>query len=442
VHPRDTERLLRTLIGLRDLGNTVLAVEHDEVMVRAADYVVDMGPGAGVRGGRVVASGAPAAIAAADTATGRWLRGELAMPIRAERRQPAGHARLRGVAVHNLQHVDVDVPLGVFTAVTGVSGSGKSSLVMDALVPALRDGGAKLAWMAGPPRPHALVVVDQGAIGSSPASNPATYVGAFTAIRELFAQTPLAKQKGFGPGRFSFHVSDGRCANCEGKGQLQVEMHFLADVWVTCEICRGRRYNSETLAVQYRGKDIAQVLAMDVDEALAFFGNHRQISRPLQLLADVGLGYLRLGQPANTFSGGEAQRIKLVAELARRPREHTFYVLDEPTTGLHADDVRKLLAVLERLVERGDSVVVIEHQLDVIAAADHIIELGPEAGAAGGRIVAAGPPEQIAATAASHTGRFLAERLAMRAGVAVRAEARAGKPARPKTRRSKGEGEA
>jgi excinuclease ABC subunit A len=442
LHPRDTERLLRTLIGLRDLGNTVLAVEHDEVMVRAADYVVDMGPGAGVRGGRVVASGAPAAIAAADTATGRWLRGELAMPIRAERRQPAGHARLRGVAVHNLQHVDVDVPLGVFTAVTGVSGSGKSSLVMDALVPALRDGGAKLAWMAGPPRPHALVVVDQGAIGSSPASNPATYVGAFTAIRELFAQSPLAKQKGFGPGRFSFHVSDGRCANCEGKGQLQVEMHFLADVWVTCEICRGRRYNSETLAVQYRGKDIAQVLAMDVDEALAFFGNHRQISRPLQLLADVGLGYLRLGQPANTFSGGEAQRIKLVAELARRPREHTFYVLDEPTTGLHADDVRKLLAVLERLVERGDSVVVIEHQLDVIAAADHIIELGPEAGAAGGRIVAAGPPEQIAATAASHTGRFLAERLAMRAGVAVRAEARAGKPARPKTRRSKGEGEA
>jgi excinuclease ABC subunit A len=272
-----------------------------------------------------------------------------------------------------------------------------------------------VVWYGPAPRDHALVLVDQGPIGSSPASNPATYSGAFTAIRELFAQTPLAKQKGFTPGRFSFHVADGRCAACEGKGQLQVEMHFLADVWVTCELCRGRRYNSETLSVEYRGKNIAQVLAMDIDEALLFFGNHKHIVRPLQLLADVGLGYLTLGQPANTFSGGEAQRIKLCAELARRPREHTIYVLDEPTTGLHIDDVQKLLAVLQRLLERGDSVVVIEHHLDVIAAADHVLELGPEAGLHGGRLVAVGPPEVIAATPGSHTGRFLAPRFGLAA---------------------------
>jgi excinuclease ABC subunit A len=412
LHPRDTERLLRTLLDLRDLGNTVLAVEHDEVMVRAADHVLDIGPGAGARGGRVVASGPPAAIAASDGVTGRWLRGELAPANGASRREPRGRVRLRDVRVHNLQGVDVDVPLGVLTAVTGVSGSGKSSLVMDAFVPRLRDGTAAIAWHDGEARQHALVVVDQSAIGSSPASNPATYTGAFTAIRELFAQTPLAKQKGFTAGRFSFHVADGRCAQCEGKGQIQVEMHFLADVWVTCEVCRGARYNAETLSVDYRGKNIAQVLAMDVDAALQFFGNHKHIVRPLQLLADVGLGYLTLGQPANTFSGGEAQRIKLVAELARRPREHTIYVLDEPTTGLHAADVQMLLAVLARLIERGDSVVVIEHQLDVIAAADHVLELGPEAGDQGGRLVAAGTPEAIAATPGSHTGHFLATRLA------------------------------
>ena len=415
LHPRDTERLLRTLLELRDLGNTVLAVEHDEVMVRAADHVLDMGPGAGKRGGQVVASGTPAVVAASDCLTGRWLRGELQLPIPSQRRTAKGHVALRGVVVHNLQGIDVDVPLGVFTAVTGVSGSGKSSLVMDALVPALQTGVAEVVWYGQAPRDHALVLVDQGPIGSSPASNPATYSGAFTAIRELFAQTPLAKQKGFTPGRFSFHVADGRCAACEGKGQLQVEMHFLADVWVTCELCRGRRYNQETLSVEYRGKNIAQVLAMDIDEALAFFGNHKHIVRPLQLLADVGLGYLTLGQPANTFSGGEAQRIKLCAELARRPREHTIYVLDEPTTGLHIDDVQKLLVVLQRLLERGDSVVVIEHHLDVIAAADHVLELGPEAGLHGGRLVAVGPPEVIAATAGSHTGRFLAPRFGLAA---------------------------
>jgi len=293
--------------------------------------------------------------------------------------------------------------------VTGVSGSGKSSLVIDAFVPMLQAGEVDVAWRGDEQR-YQLVVVDQSPIGASPSSNPATYTKAFGPIRELFAATPLARQKGFGPGRFSFHVAAGRCAACEGKGQILVEMHFLADVWVTCEICRGRRYNQETLNVTYRGKSIADVLAMDVDEALQFFGNHRKIVRPLQLLHDVGLGYLTLGQPANTFSGGEAQRIKLCSELHARPKGHTIYVLDEPTTGLHADDVQKLLLVLDRLIERGDSVVVIEHHLDVIAAADHVIELGPEAGDAGGELVVAGTPEQIAACATSHTGRFLRER--------------------------------
>ena len=410
LHPRDTERLLSTLLELRDLGNTVLAVEHDEVMVRAADYVLDIGPGAGNRGGRIVAAGSPEVIAQSDGTTGKWLRGELALPQPEARRSPRGHVALRGVTLHNLRDLDVDVPLGVFTAVTGVSGSGKSSLVMDAMVPALQLPNPPVHWLDGEVRPHSLVVVDQSAIGSSPSSNPATYTGAFTAIRELFAATQLSKQKGFTPGRFSFHVADGRCAACEGKGQIQVEMHFLADVWVTCEICRGRRYNAETLSVEYRGKNIAQVLSMPVDEALQFFGNHKHIVRPLQLLADVGLGYLTLGQPANTFSGGEAQRIKLCAELARRPREHTIYVLDEPTTGLHVDDVQKLLVVLNRLLERGDSVVVIEHHLDVIAAADHVLELGPEDGYQGGQLVVAGTPEQVAATEGSHTGRFLAAR--------------------------------
>ena len=414
LHPRDTERLLHTLLELRDLGNTVLAVEHDEVMVRRADHVLDMGPGAGVRGGHVVASGTPDVVAASDTLTGRWLNNTLGIQVRAEvdRRKPSGHVEMRDIAVHNLQHVNVDVPLGVLTAITGVSGSGKSSLIMDALVPGLNKHELDVEWQDGDDRHYQLICVDQSAIGVSPSSNPATYTKAFGPIRELFATTPLSRQKGFKPGRFSFHVAAGRCAACEGKGQIQIEMHFLADVWVSCEICRGLRYNQETLSVEYRGKNISQVLAMDVDEALQFFGNHKKIMRPLQLLHDVGLGYLTLGQPANTFSGGEAQRIKLVAELARRPSSHTVYVLDEPTTGLHADDVQKLIAVLERLLDRGDSVLVIEHHLDVIAAADHVLEMGPEAGGDGGLVVAEGTPEQIARTKGSHTGRFLKEHLA------------------------------
>ena len=422
LHPRDTERLLKTLLDLRDLGNTVLAVEHDEVMIRAADHVLDIGPGAGVRGGKVVASGGPQHVAASDTLTGQWLRGALPFAARAEERAPSGFVELRDVTMHNLEAVDVDVPLGVFTAVTGVSGSGKSSLVMDAMVPQLKAGACDVVWTDGEDRHHQLVVVDQSPIGVSPSSNPATYTKAFGPIRELFASTQLARQKGFGPGRFSYHVAAGRCAHCEGKGQLQVEMHFLADVWVTCEVCRGKRYNQETLGVDYRGKTIADVLAMDVDEALAFFGNHKKIVRPLQLLHDVGLGYLTLGQPANTFSGGEAQRIKLCSELQRRPSSHTVYVLDEPTTGLHADDVQKLLKVLQRLLERGDSVVCIEHHLDVIAASDHVIEMGPEAGADGGRVVVTGTPEEVSKVKVSHTGRFLAQHFRERRAAAKRGE--------------------
>ncbi|MBK8098413.1 MAG: excinuclease ABC subunit UvrA [Planctomycetes bacterium] len=438
LHPRDTERLLRTLLDLRDLGNTVVAVEHDETMIRAADWVLDLGPGAGTHGGRVVASGPPARVAEGEGLTAQWLRGELRVAAAEQSRSPTGHVALRSVSVHNLRQVDVDVPLGCFVAVTGVSGSGKSSLVMDALVPALKAGTAAVAWLDGEPREHQLVVVDQGPIGTTPASNPATYTEIFAPIRELFAQVPQAKAKGFGPGRFSFNVAEGRCAACEGKGQIEVEMHFLADVQVTCEICRGRRYNAETLTVDYRGRNIAQVLEMEVSTALQFFGNHPRIARPLQLLQDVGLGYLRLGQPATTFSGGEAQRLKLVAELAARPREHMIYVLDEPTTGLHLDDVRKLVAVLERLLQRGDSVVVIEHHLDVIAAADVVLEMGPEAGDGGGRIVAAGSPREVAATPGSHTGRFLAARLGVAVATASPAAGGKRKPGRGKKREQEG----
>jgi excinuclease ABC subunit A len=405
LHPRDTERLLGTLLELRDLGNTVVAVEHDEHVIRRADWVVDMGPGAGHHGGTVVAAATPADLERDSTGlTGRFLRGELRIEVPATRREPRGFVRLEHCDVHNLKNLKVDVPLGVLTAVTGVSGSGKSSLVMDTLVPLLAAGGVRIE---GEPEVE-LVVVDQSPIGTTPSSNPATYTGIFTAIRELFAELPVSRMKGFGPGRFSFNVAEGRCDACEGKGHVRVEMHFLADVWIPCEVCRARRYNAETLTVELRGRSIADVLELEVGDAIDFFGNHPKIARPLRLLADVGLGYLKLGQPANTMSGGEAQRIKLCRELARRPGLHTVYVLDEPTTGLHLDDVRKLVDVLQRLVERGDSVVVVEHHLDVIKCADRVIELGPEAGPAGGRIVFEGTPEQMASAAGSPTGRFLA----------------------------------
>ncbi len=406
LHPRDTERLLATLLELRDLGNTVVAVEHDDAVIRAADHVLDLGPGAGHHGGRIVASGTPAQVARADTATGRWLRGERRIPVPEQRREPRSWFELQDVRVHNLRGLTAKFPLRVMTAVTGVSGSGKSSLVLDALLPALRSGRHKLDGS----KRYQVIVVDQSPIGSTPASNPATYVQVLTPIRTLFAQLPESRAKGFGAGRFSFNVAGGRCETCEGKGQLQVEMHFLADVWVTCENCRGRRYNQETLSVHYRGKNIADVLELEAAEALALFGNHPRIARPLQMLCDVGLGYLRLGQPATTLSGGEAQRIKLVGELARPHHGHNVYLLDEPTTGLHLEDVARLVQVLQKLVDRGDTVLVIEHHLDVIQSADWVIELGPEAGDAGGRIVATGTPEQVAA-AATHTAPFLAARL-------------------------------
>jgi excinuclease ABC subunit A len=433
LHPRDTDRLLDTLEALRDLGNTVVAVEHDAAVMLRADHVLDMGPGAGHHGGRLVAAGTPAEVRASDGLTGRYLRGELVVPRPKVRRRGVGVLRLEGASVHNLKDVTLELPLGVLTAVTGVSGSGKSSLIMDALWPALRDEEHGTSWQVeldeerlralrierGELDPDAdeeeddgpradpygklafqdpeVVVVDQSPIGTTPSSNPATYTGVMTPMRELFAELPTSKVKGFGPGRFSFNVAEGRCDACEGKGQIRVEMHFLADVWVTCDVCGGRRYNAETLSVDFRGHTIADVLDLEAIDALELFKAIPKIRRPLQLLVDVGLGYLRLGQSATTLSGGEAQRLKLASQLARRPRRHGIFLLDEPTTGLHLDDVAKLVAVLQRLVDRGDTVLVIEHHLDVIAAADHVIELGPEAGAAGGRILVAGSPEQLAA---------------------------------------------
>ncbi|MCA8944275.1 MAG: excinuclease ABC subunit UvrA [Planctomycetes bacterium] len=422
LHPRDTAQLLRTLQDLRDLGNTVVAVEHDEAMIRAADHVIDVGPGAGHRGGRIVAAGAPRDVARADTLTGRYLRGDLRVEPRPTTREPIGRMSVRGADAHNLRGIDVEFPLGVLTTVTGVSGSGKSSLVFDSLLPRLRDDELEFEGVDE----LAAVVVDQSPIGTTPSSNPATYTGIFTPIREFFAQLPASKVKGFKPGRFSFNVAGGRCDHCEGKGQIRVEMHFLADVWVTCEICSGRRFNAETLSVEYRGKSISDVLELEVVEALELFGNHKRLRRPLQLLCDVGLGYLKLGQSANTLSGGEAQRIKLVAQLAKRPRGHNVFLLDEPTTGLHMDDVAKLLVVLQRLVDRGDTVVVIEHHLDVIKCADWVIELGPEAGAGGGDVIATGTPTQVSRTRGSHTAPFLREALSVAAaGTKPRRERRA-----------------
>jgi len=403
LHPKDTQRLLKTLWDLRDLGNTVVAVEHDEQVIRSADYVVDMGPGAGQHGGTVVACGTPASVSKSPGLTGRYLRGELSIATPSERRSAGGQIRLQKLGRNNLRNLSVEIPVSVLTAVTGVSGSGKSTLVLEELLPRLKARRVLLGRI----KDYQVLVVDQSAIGSTPASNPATYTGLMTPVRELFAQLPQSRVKGFKPGRFSFNVSGGRCEACEGKGQICVEMHFLADVWITCDVCRGRRYNAETLSVELRGRNISQVLDMEVAEALDFFGNHPRIARPLRAMRDVGLGYLRLGQPGNTLSGGESQRIKLVAQLARPSRKHHVFLLDEPTTGLHIDDVSKLIQVLHRLVDQGHTVVVIEHHLDVIKNADHVLELGPGAGPEGGRIVVAGTPEQVAAHRQSPTGKFL-----------------------------------
>jgi excinuclease ABC subunit A len=416
LHQRDNRRLLDTLTGIRDLGNTVIVVEHDEETIASADWVVDLGPGAGELGGRIVAAGTPKQIARnRDSLTGAYLAGRDSIPVPDKRRTGAGRAiTVRGAREHNLKKIDVKFPLGMLTCVTGVSGSGKSTLVNHILHPALanalhganRQPGAHTA-VEGIDRIDKVIDIDQSPIGRTPRSNPATYVGLFTPIRELFSMVPEARVRGYKPGRFSFNVKGGRCESCEGGGLLKIEMHFLPDVYVTCDVCGGRRYNRETLEILYKGKNIFEVLEMPVDEAHGFFEAVPQIRGKLQTLVDVGLGYIRLGQAATTLSGGEAQRIKLSRELSRRATGRTLYLLDEPTTGLHFDDIKKLLAVIDRLVEQGNTVVVIEHNLDVIKTADWIVDLGPEGGEAGGRVVAVGSPEKVAGIKGSHTGRYL-----------------------------------
>jgi len=418
LHQRDNKRLIDTLVRLRDLGNTLVVVEHDEATILEADHLVDIGPLAGERGGEIVYSGdLKGLLECEESITGAFLAGRRQIPTPEMRRTPGDRRlRLEGVREHNLQNVTVDIPLGLFVCVTGVSGSGKSTLVQDVLLRALMRKVYRSRLMPGKHRKlvgweqvDKIVDIDQSPIGRTPRSNPATYTGVFDHVRRLYAQVPEAKLRGFQPGRFSFNVRGGRCEHCAGDGQIKIEMHFLPDVYVTCEVCKGRRYNRETLEVKYKGRSIADVLEMSVDEALEFFQHIPPIKRHMQTLSDVGLGYVKLGQPAPTLSGGEAQRIKLSSELHKRATGNTLYVLDEPTTGLHFEDVRKLLAVLQRLVSTGNTVIVIEHNLDVIKTADHLIDLGPEGGDQGGRVVATGTPEAVAAEPASHTGRFLAE---------------------------------
>ena len=422
LHQRDNARLLDTLRELRDLGNTVLVVEHDEETIRAADHVVDLGPRAGRHGGEVVTAGALSDVLRhPDSLTGRYLRGELRIPIPPQRRVPDAERMLRvvGARQHNLRDLTVDLPLGLFIAVTGVSGSGKSTLVSDILYHALARHFYRAKVVPGAhdrieglERIDKVIDIDQSPIGRTPRSNPATYTGLFTPIRELFTFLPESKIRGYGPGRFSFNVKGGRCEACQGDGLVKVEMHFLPDVYVPCEVCKGRRYNRETLEVRYKGKSIADVLDLSVADALEFFESQPRIRAKLELLNDVGLGYIHLGQSATTLSGGEAQRVKLATELAKRDTGRTLYILDEPTTGLHFEDVRLLLEVLHRLVDKGNTVVVIEHNLDVVKTADWVIDLGPEGGEDGGRVVAAGPPEQLARTKGSHTGQYLRKALA------------------------------
>ncbi|MDQ3941129.1 MAG: excinuclease ABC subunit UvrA, partial [Actinomycetota bacterium] len=417
LHQRDNRRLIDTLIRLRDLGNTLIVVEHDEETIRSADHVVDIGPGAGEHGGHIVFSGAlDGLLGHHSSLTGDYLAGRRSIPIPTVRRPDRGeHMIVRGARQHNLKNIDVHIPLGCFVAVTGVSGSGKSTLVNDVLYRAVHQMLVRNARLV-PGKHHSIdgldlvdkvIDIDQSPIGRTPRSNPATYTGVFDHIRKLFAKTPDARRRGYQPGRFSFNVRGGRCEACAGDGTIKIEMHFLPDVYVPCEVCKGKRYNRETLQVRFKGKNIAEVLAMSVEEACEFFSAIPPIARHMNTLRDVGLGYIKLGQPAPTLSGGEAQRVKLSTELAKRSTGKTLYILDEPTTGLHFDDVSKLLGVLHRLVDAGNTVVVIEHNLDVIKTADHIIDLGPEGGAGGGEVVAAGTPEQVAETPGSYTGQFL-----------------------------------
>ncbi|HUX34367.1 MAG TPA: excinuclease ABC subunit UvrA [Gemmatimonadaceae bacterium] len=417
LHQRDNARLLATLEQLRDLGNTVIVVEHDEETMRAADHVIDLGPGAGKHGGRVIAEGTvDDMIATPASLTGKYLSGKMRIPVRDTRRpfDPDRVIRIEDAAEHNLRSITVDLPLGLFVAITGVSGSGKSSLIEDILHRALarhfyraRTVPGAHGRISGLEHIDKVIDIDQSPIGRTPRSNPATYTGLFTPIRELFAEMPEAKIRGYGPGRFSFNVKGGRCEACQGDGLVKIEMHFLPDVYVPCEVCKGRRYNRETLEVRFRGKSIADILDLTVEDALEFFQNQPRIQQRLQTLYDVGLGYVHLGQSATTLSGGEAQRVKLATELAKRDTGRTLYILDEPTTGLHFEDVRLLLDVLHRLVDRGNTVLVIEHNLDVIKTADWIVDLGPEGGTRGGAVVAAGTPEDVAAVDASYTGQYL-----------------------------------
>lgn len=416
LHQRDNDRLIETLKNMRDIGNTLIVVEHDEDTMMAADYLIDVGPGAGVHGGEIIAAGTPEQVMKnKKSLTGQYLSGKKFIPLPAERRKPDGRfIKIKGASENNLKNVSVDIPLGVFTAVTGVSGSGKSTLVNEILYKSLaqklnrsrvKPGISK--GVEGIEMLEKVIEIDQSPIGRTPRSNPATYTGVFDDIRDLFATTNEAKVRGYKKGRFSFNVKGGRCEACRGDGILKIEMHFLPDVYVPCEVCHGKRYNRETLEVHYKGKNIADILKMTAEDGYAFFENHPKISRKIKTIVDVGLGYMELGQPATTLSGGEAQRVKLASELHKRSNGKSFYILDEPTTGLHVDDIARLLIVLQRLVDNGDSVLVIEHNLDVIKTADYMIDLGPEGGEKGGTIIAVGSPEKIAASKDSYTGKYL-----------------------------------
>jgi excinuclease ABC subunit A len=422
LHQRDNRKLIDTLIRLRDLGNTVIVVEHDEETIRIADYVVDIGPGAGEHGGQIVVAGPVSQLLKSKRSlTGQYLTGKKSIPVPAMRREPhGGWLVIRGAREHNLRGVDVEFPLGCLVAVTGVSGSGKSTLINDILLRVLMQKIYKSKEVPGRHKKiegvdllDKVISIDQSPIGRTPRSNPATYTGVFDHIRKLFSQTTEAKVRGYLPGRFSFNVNGGRCEACSGDGTIKIEMHFLPDVYVPCEVCKGARYNRDTLDIEFKGKNIAEVLDMPCEEAKDFFANQPVIARHMQTLVDVGLGYVRLGQPAPTLSGGEAQRIKLASELSKRSTGHTCYILDEPTTGLHFEDVRKLLNVLSRLVDQGNTVLVIEHNLDVIKTADWIIDLGPEGGDGGGTVVVEGTPEKVAKTRESYTGQFLAPLLGL-----------------------------
>ena len=415
LHQRDNRKLIETLLRLRDIGNTVIVVEHDEETIRTADHVVDIGPGAGEHGGQIVVSGTVNELLRSKASlTGQYLSGKRFIPLPPLRREPKGWLVVRGAREHNLQNIDVEFPSGCLVVVTGVSGSGKSTLVNDILLRAMmqriyksKDVPGRHRKVEGMDAFDKVVDVDQSPIGRTPRSNPATYTGVFDHVRRLFASTTEAKVRGYQPGRFSFNVAGGRCDACAGDGTIKIEMHFLPDVYVPCEVCKGARYNRDTLDITFKGKNIAEVLDMSCEEAAEYFSNQPVISRHMQTLVDVGLGYVKLGQPAPTLSGGEAQRIKLASELSRRSTGRTLYILDEPTTGLHFEDVRKLLGVLTRLVEQGNTVIVIEHNLDVIKTADWVIDLGPDGGDGGGLVVATGTPEDVVKCAESYTGQFL-----------------------------------